>query len=83
MVVKIICNFCIVGNYLNSTSNVFTSDEYRAWLSRTPSTSAIYDKLKYNRESAFLRQKNRFTFSAENIPEKTGLVKYLKIQKLF
>lgn len=63
----------IAGNFLPTTS-VFTSDEYRAWLSRTPSTSAIYDKLKYNRDNSLLRQKNRFTYSAENLPERTRQV---------
>lgn len=55
-------------------TSVFTSDEYRAWLSRTPSTSAIYDRLKSNRDSSLLRQKGRFTFSAENLPERTRQV---------
>ena len=60
---------------LRPTSN-FTSDEYRAWLSRTPSTSAIYDQLKSNRDNTLLRQKSRFTFSAENLPERTRQVTF-------
>ncbi|XP_018910340.1 rho GTPase-activating protein 100F isoform X3 [Bemisia tabaci] len=51
---------------LSSTPSVFTSDEYRAWLSRTPSTSAIYDRLRAGQQKA-----QRFTFSAENLPERT------------
>lgn len=66
-------HWLISGNFLPTTS-VFTADEYRAWLSRTPSTSAIYDKLKSNRDNSLLRQKNRFTFSAENLPERTRQV---------
>ncbi|XP_063361141.1 rho GTPase-activating protein 100F isoform X1 [Cydia amplana] len=31
---------------LTSSSSVFTSDEYRAWLSRAPSTSALYETLR-------------------------------------
>ncbi|XP_065214984.1 rho GTPase-activating protein 100F isoform X2 [Planococcus citri] len=63
------------------TTNVFTADEYRAWLSRTPSTSAIYDRLKSNRDSSLLRQKGRFTFSAENLPERTRQSELLSYSK--
>ncbi|XP_061710032.1 rho GTPase-activating protein 100F isoform X2 [Cydia pomonella] len=31
---------------LTSSPSVFTSDEYRAWLSRAPSTSALYETLR-------------------------------------
>ncbi|KAJ2938261.1 hypothetical protein O0L34_g17602 [Tuta absoluta] len=31
---------------LTSSPSVFTSDEYRAWLSRAPSTSALYESLR-------------------------------------
>lgn len=31
---------------LPSSPSVFTSDEYRAWLSRAPSTSALYETLR-------------------------------------
>lgn len=67
----------IYRNYISigfPTTSVFTADEYRAWLTRTPSTSAIYDRLKSNRDSSLLRQKGRFTFSAENLPERTRQV---------
>lgn len=59
---------------LTSSPSVFTADEYRAWMSRTPSSSAIFDRIRGSTSTAssMLRQKGqRFTFSAENIPERT------------
>ncbi|KAI5711972.1 hypothetical protein M8J75_004717 [Diaphorina citri] len=60
---------------LTSSPSVFTADEYRAWMSRTPSSSAIFDRIRGSTStsaaSSILRQKGqRFTFSAENIPER-------------
>lgn len=43
---------------LPTSPSVFTSDEYRAWLSRAPSTSALYETL---------RPRLPTHFSAENI----------------
>ncbi|RZF36635.1 hypothetical protein LSTR_LSTR007338, partial [Laodelphax striatellus] len=59
-----------------SSPSVFTADEYRAWLSRAPSTSAIYDRIRAasNASSAGTikgQRAQRFTFSAENLPERT------------
>ncbi|XP_046145306.1 rho GTPase-activating protein 100F isoform X2 [Osmia bicornis bicornis] len=45
-----------------SSPSVFTSDEYRAWLSRTPSTSALYEQIR-----ATTARPPRYTYSAENI----------------
>ncbi|XP_057330455.1 rho GTPase-activating protein 100F isoform X3 [Microplitis mediator] len=45
-----------------SSPSVFTSDEYRAWLSRTPSTSALYEQIR-----ATTNRPPRYTYSAENI----------------
>ncbi|XP_011311748.1 rho GTPase-activating protein 100F [Fopius arisanus] len=45
-----------------SSPSVFTSDEYRAWLSRTPSTSALYEQIR-----ATNNRPPRYTYSAENI----------------
>ncbi|XP_015433562.1 PREDICTED: rho GTPase-activating protein 100F [Dufourea novaeangliae] len=42
--------------------SVFTSDEYKAWLSRTPSTSALYEQIR-----ATTTRPPRYTYSAENI----------------
>uniref|UniRef100_A0A8D9BH80 Rho GTPase-activating protein 100F n=1 Tax=Cacopsylla melanoneura TaxID=428564 RepID=A0A8D9BH80_9HEMI len=61
---------------LTSSPSVFTADEYRAWMSRTPSSSAIFDRIRGSTStsaaSSIIRQKGqRFTFSAENIPERT------------
>lgn len=59
-----------------SSPSVFTADEYRAWLSRAPSTSAIYDRIRSGKESMIRGQRaaQRFTFSAENLPERTRQV---------
>ncbi|XP_066939421.1 rho GTPase-activating protein 100F isoform X4 [Macrobrachium rosenbergii] len=57
---------------LPASPSIFTSDEYRAWLSRAPSTSAIYERIRKSHET--LRSQRgglRFTFSAENLTEKT------------
>ncbi|XP_071444908.1 rho GTPase-activating protein 100F [Hetaerina americana] len=37
---------------LPSSPSVFTADEYRAWLQRTPSTSAIYERIRQSRSQA-------------------------------
>ncbi|XP_060529396.1 rho GTPase-activating protein 100F isoform X2 [Cylas formicarius] len=42
-------------------------DEYRQWLSRTPSTSAIYEQIRASRDVLNQQRAARFTFSAENI----------------
>ncbi|CAL8093365.1 unnamed protein product [Orchesella dallaii] len=43
--------------------------EYRAWMTRAPSTSAIYERLKTSRDSDLLQAQKaaKFTFSAENL----------------
>ncbi|XP_050435790.1 rho GTPase-activating protein 100F-like isoform X2 [Adelges cooleyi] len=59
-------------NRMVSSPSVFTADEYRAWMSRAPSTSAIYDRIRNVCDSSLKQQKvQRFTFSAENLPERT------------
>ncbi|XP_046387031.1 rho GTPase-activating protein 100F [Ischnura elegans] len=40
------------GGRLPSSPSVFTADEYRAWLQRTPSTSAIYERIRQSRTQA-------------------------------
>lgn len=50
-----------------SSPSIFTSDEYRQWLSRTPSTSAIYEQIRASRDVLNQQRAARFTYSAENI----------------
>uniref|UniRef100_T1IK21 Rho GTPase-activating protein 100F n=1 Tax=Strigamia maritima TaxID=126957 RepID=T1IK21_STRMM len=50
-----------------SSPSVFTAAEYRAWLNRAPSTSAIYEKLKKSREVLHAQKSARVTYSAENL----------------
>lgn len=59
---KIVC-----AGRIPSSPSVFTSDEYRAWLSRTPSTSAIYEQIRASRDVLNQQRAARFTYSAENI----------------
>lgn len=59
---------------LPSSPSVFTSDEYRAWLSRAPSTSALYETL---------RPRLPTHFSAENIHDALKNVSTRKILILF
>jgi hypothetical protein len=53
------------------STGVFSSDEYRQWLSRAPSTSAIYERLRQSREALEAQRGVRFTYSAENLADKT------------
>ncbi|XP_049782686.1 rho GTPase-activating protein 100F [Schistocerca cancellata] len=54
-----------------SSPSVFTADEYRAWLQRTPSTSAIYERLRASRDVLQAQRAQRFTYSAENLLDRT------------
>ncbi|XP_063873665.1 rho GTPase-activating protein 100F-like isoform X6 [Scylla paramamosain] len=57
---------------LPSSPSIFTSDEYRAWMSRAPSTSAIYERIRQSHET--LRSQRgglRFTYSADNLTDKS------------
>ncbi|XP_043288661.1 rho GTPase-activating protein 100F isoform X3 [Venturia canescens] len=54
-----------------SSPSVFTSDEYRAWLSRTPSTSALYEQIR-----ATTSRPPRYTYSAENIHAAANAAEY-------
>ncbi|KAL1116729.1 hypothetical protein AAG570_005201 [Ranatra chinensis] len=58
---------------LVSSPSVFTADEYRSWLTRTPSSSAIYSSAAAAMMGGSSNQKasQRFTFSAENLPQRT------------
>ena len=58
----------------------FTSAEYKAWMQRAPSTSAIYERLRQGRQqqqqqqsasaSVDTQRSSKLTFSAENLVEK-------------
>lgn len=53
-------------NRITASPSIFTSDEYRAWLRRAPSHSAISEQMRLNRD--ILNQRaGRFSCSAENI----------------
>lgn len=48
-------------------ASIFTSDEYRAWLRRAPSSSAIYEQMRTSRDILNQQRAHRFSCSAENI----------------
>ncbi|KAJ9593183.1 hypothetical protein L9F63_015280, partial [Diploptera punctata] len=54
-----------------SSPSVFTADEYRAWLQRTPSTSAIYERIRASRDVLQAQRAARFTYSAENLLDRS------------
>lgn len=47
--------------------SIFTSDEYRAWLRRAPSSSAICEQMRASRDILNQQRAHRFSCSAENI----------------
>ncbi|BES99773.1 Rho-GTPase-activating protein [Nesidiocoris tenuis] len=50
------------------------ADEYRAWLSRAPSSSAIYQSVSRGAGGSLLasqKASQRFAFSSENLPQRT------------
>ena len=53
---------------------IFTAAEYKAWMQRAPSTSAIYERLRQGREAIEAHRVAKLTYSAENLVEKTKQV---------
>ncbi|XP_017848336.1 rho GTPase-activating protein 100F isoform X2 [Drosophila busckii] len=47
--------------------SIFTADEYRAWLRRAPSSSAIAEQMRMTRDMFAQPRSHRFSCSAENI----------------
>lgn len=54
-------------NRITASPSIFTSDEYRAWLRRAPSSSAIYEQMRTSRDILNQQRAHRFSCSAENI----------------
>lgn len=52
---------------ISASPSIFTSDEYRAWLRRAPSSSAIYEQMRASRDVLNQQRAHRFSCSAENI----------------
>lgn len=64
--------------------SIFTSDEYRAWLRRAPSSSAICEQMRASRDILNQQRAHRFSCSAENIHDVLKNVKsLLKSEKKF
>lgn len=68
----LLIKFKIISDLLRSrisaSPSIFTSDEYRAWLRRAPSSSAIHEQMaKANRDIFNQQRAQRFSCSAENI----------------
>lgn len=54
-------------NRLIAAPSIFTSDEYKAWLRRAPSSSAICEQMRMSRDILNQQRAHRFSCSAENI----------------
>ncbi|XP_017465507.1 PREDICTED: rho GTPase-activating protein 100F isoform X2 [Rhagoletis zephyria] len=52
---------------ITASPSIFTSDEYRAWLRRAPSSSAIAEQMRMTRDLLSQPRSHRFSCSAENI----------------
>ncbi|KAG4067868.1 hypothetical protein HA402_010554 [Bradysia odoriphaga] len=52
---------------ISASPSIFTSDEYRAWLRRAPSSSAICEQMRASRDILNQQRAHRFSCSAENI----------------
>jgi hypothetical protein len=63
-----------------SSPSVFTADEYRAWLQRTPSTSAIYERIRTSRDILQSQAAPRFTYSAENLLDRSREVSEFQVE---
>lgn len=58
----------LLRSRISASPSIFTSDEYRAWLRRAPSSSAIHEQMaKTNRDIFNQQRAQRFSCSAENI----------------
>lgn len=60
-------NLADLRSRLTASPSIFTSDEYRAWLRRAPSSSAIVDQMRMSRDLLNQQRAHRFSCSAENI----------------
>ncbi|EDW81604.2 uncharacterized protein Dwil_GK12160, isoform B [Drosophila willistoni] len=52
---------------ITASPSIFTADEYRAWLRRAPSSSAIAEQMRMTRDMFAQPRSHRFSCSAENI----------------
>ncbi|XP_034662992.1 rho GTPase-activating protein 100F isoform X4 [Drosophila subobscura] len=52
---------------ITASPSIFTADEYRAWLRRAPSSSAIAEQMRMTRDMFAQPRSQRFSCSAENI----------------
>lgn len=64
---------------ISTSPSIFTSDEYRAWLRRAPSSSAICEQMRMSRDFLNQQRAHRFSCSAENIHDALKNVRFLKI----
>lgn len=62
---------------ITASPSIFTSDEYRAWLRRAPSSSAIYEQMRTSRDVLNQQRAHRFSCSAENIHDALKNVNFI------
>lgn len=60
-------NLADLRSRLTASPSIFTSDEYKAWLRRAPSSSAIVEQMRASRDLLNQQRAHRFSCSAENI----------------
>lgn len=65
---------------ISTNPSIFTSDEYRAWLRRAPSSSAICEQMRASRDILNQQRAHRFSCSAENIHDALKNVSSSKIE---
>lgn len=70
-------------NRMAPSPSIFTSDEYRAWLRRAPSSSAIYEQMRTSRDILNQQRAHRFSCSAENIHDALKNVSFRMIIDYF
>lgn len=62
-------NLADLRSRLSGSPSIFTSDEYKAWLQKAPSSSAICDQMRVSRNLLNQQRAQRFSCSAENIQD--------------
>lgn len=75
-------NLADLRSRLTSSPSIFTSDEYRAWLRRAPSSSAIVDQMRMSRDLLNQQRAHRFSCSAENIHDALKNVRFSPFLRL-
>uniref|UniRef100_A0A336MBG0 CSON014720 protein n=1 Tax=Culicoides sonorensis TaxID=179676 RepID=A0A336MBG0_CULSO len=74
-------NLADLRSRLTASPSIFTSDEYKAWLRRAPSSSAIVEQMRASRDLLNQQRAHRFSCSAENIHDALKNTEHLYSQR--